>query len=362
MATVTSYFDDFLENIRLTKDLRDDCQEAHITLRARLMADEDLKPTIVSTFLQGSYRRNTGTRPLGDDHHVDVDVVVVTNLNPHKWTPDRVVALFTPFLQKWYPGQWERNDRSMKISPTGKEITMDLVVTAAPSEIQIEAFQWIDPDWTMEARGETERRPVLFREAFESLQKAAGLAEWQREPLLIPARDLQTWVPTHPLEQIRWTSEKNGATGGHYINVVKAIKWWRKRHGAGVYPKGYPLEHLVGETCPNGIESVAEGVARAFEAIRDRYESYARTGLVPELRDRGVDQNVFRRIEPEQFRAFWNETQAAAGAARLALDAHTAVESGKRWRDLLGNEFPMPDEPFTPPADAAKARAGGRFG
>jgi hypothetical protein len=362
MTSLPSFFADFLENIRLTPELRDDCHQAHITLRARLMADEDLRPKIVSTFLQGSYRRNTGTRPLGEDRHVDVDVVVVTNLNPDQWTPDRVVALFTPFLNRWYPDQWQRNDRSIKISPTGTEVTIDMVVTAAPSEIQIEAFQKIDPEWRIEARGDTERPPVLLREAYDALQKAAGLAEWQSEPLLIPARDLKTWLPTHPLEQIRWTSEKSDLTNGHYINVVKAIKWWRKRHDGGEYPKGYPLEHVVGDTCPSGVDSVALGVTEAFKAISDNYQAYASGGQVPYLRDRGVDQNVFRRVTPEQFRTFWELASEAAAAARVALDAETTGESAKRWRELLGEEFPIPDEPFSAPLAPAKAKSSGRFG
>ena len=59
--------------------------------------------------------------------------------------------------------------------------------------------------------------------------------------------------------------------GGHYVNVVKAGKWWRKRNADGRYPKGYPLEHLIGANCPDGVGSVAEGLTRTLEAIRDNY-------------------------------------------------------------------------------------------
>ena len=96
------------------------------------------------------------------------------------------------------PLRWTRNDRSIKISPAGMQVTIDLVPTAAPSEIQREFLESLDPDFQIEARGEADQQPVRLREAFERLQKAAGLERWQREPLLIPSRDLQTWVPTHP--------------------------------------------------------------------------------------------------------------------------------------------------------------------
>ena len=102
-------------------------------------------------------------------------------------------------------------------------------------------------------------------------------------------------------------------------------------------------------------------MTRSFEAIRDNYRLYTEAGRVPELLDRGVDKNVFRRITPEQFRTFWGLATAAAEAARAALDAETPGESVTRWRELLGDEFPPADEPFTPPASPAKATSG-RFG
>ena len=44
------------------------------------MADEDLKDIIVTTFLQGSYRRSTAVRPK-QGKRSDVDIVVVTKLD-----------------------------------------------------------------------------------------------------------------------------------------------------------------------------------------------------------------------------------------------------------------------------------------
>ena len=35
------------------------------------------------------------------------------------------------------------------------------------------------------------------------------------------------WQPTHPLETMKWTWDKNRRCNGHYVNVVKALKWWR---------------------------------------------------------------------------------------------------------------------------------------
>jgi len=59
------------------------------------------------------------------------------------------------------------------------------------------------------------------------------------------------------------------ATGGNYINVVKAIKWWRvENFEEPRHPKGFPLERLIGDCCPDGIESTAEGVVKTMKKMK----------------------------------------------------------------------------------------------
>lgn len=359
MTAATTAFEGFLKNVRLPEELASQCRDEHLRLRGLLLADADLRDIIVSTFLQGSYRRDTGTKPNGEDSHADVDVVVVTTLDPTRYTPDLVVARFTPFLERNYPGQWERQERSIKITPNGKDVTLDLVVTAAPSKIQQEFFESVDPTFKAARTGMPAPQPLNFREAFDRIVKSARLEEWQREPLLIPDRELRQWQRTHPLEQIRWTQEKNDNTDGHYVNVVRSLKWWRKENPDGKYPKGYPLEHLVGDACPDGIESVAEGLTLALEAIRDNYRIYVQMGQKPNLPDRGVpEHDVFKKITPEQFTTFWRLVETAAGKARTALNADGNANSMVLWRDLLGPEFPQPPKDELKESVAAALRSG----
>jgi hypothetical protein len=359
VSEIQSYFAGFLEEIRLPPELRQECEDAHKDLRAKLHADPVLSKIIISTFLQGSYRRHTGCRPLTDDDHVDVDVVVVTNLDPRFWTPAMVLEqLFRPFLELHYPGQWSPNDRSIEITPSGGRATIDLVPTSAPSEIEQLIFRESDPTFRIEARGDLERQPLMSASLREAIRKVTGSETWQREPLMIPSRDLSRWVPTHPLAQIEWTEQKGGRTDGHYVNVVKAGKWWRKRHADGKYPKGYPLEHLIGATCPDWIGSVAEGVTRTFETIRDIYRGNVLAGTVPYLRDHGVDQDVLRRVTPEQFATFWRLADVAASQARAAFNADGTANSAILWRELLGPEFPQPPKGELKDAIAAALRSG----
>ncbi len=152
---------------------------------------------------------------------------------------------------------------------------------------------------------------------------------------------MQEWTPTHPLEQIRWTWQKNRASKGHYVNVVKAIKWWRRLNSEPKYPKGYPVEHLIGANCLDGIESVAAGVTATLEKIATEYKYYAQIKSAPILPDHGVPQhNVLKRVSGEDFAAFHKLVCAAAVTAREALDATTVSSSAKKWRELFGNKFP----------------------
>lgn len=347
-----SYFTDFLNAIRLTPEQSDACATAHEALRSRLENEEALRSIIVGTFLQGSYRRSTIVRP-APDSRADVDVVVVTSLDENEYTPRQVADLLIPFLDTYYPDEWEEHDRSIRVRAPG-DIELDLVITAAPSQVQRELVEsdslrefWTletAADWRLNDKWVAPARRSLIREAGELVKAALREEEWKSEPLRIPARDLGHWVDTHPLEQIRWTRDKNAATAGHYINAVKSIKWWRQRGGGPKYPKGYPLEHLIGFHCPDGVGGVAEGLTVALESIRDTYRHYPETGQKPSLRDHGVDQDVFARVTVEDFAAFYPLAAAAADAARAALDAPTVRESVQRWRELLGNEFPPPPD------------------
>ena len=49
---------------------------------------------------------------------------------------------------------------------------------------------------------------------------------------------------------------------------MKAIKWCVEKHTEPKHPKGFPLERLIGECCPDGIESVAEGMMKTLEKTR----------------------------------------------------------------------------------------------
>lgn len=356
-----TYFTDFLQKIRPTASQKEDAKTGHKTLRKRLHADETLSAIIIDTFLQGSYRRSTAIRPNGESHF-DVDVIVVTNLDENSHKPHEAMKKFEPFLEEHYKDKWEYQGRSIKI--TLSYVILDLVVTSAPSEADIEKLSKasVVTDATLEESEDwrlvkswvspADRWRPGIKALLELAQKEA---EWQLAPLRIPDRDTEEWEDTHPLEQIKWTQAKNKACNKHYINVVKALKWSRRlNHATPKYPKGYPLEHIIGQCCPDEIGSVAEGVTLTLEEIADRYADDAKSKRVPVLPDHGVpSHNVLHRLTADDFAAFHAQVCEDAVISRRALDAATVKESANEWGKLFGSKFPAP------PDDGSKGNGDG---
>lgn len=332
MATVKSYFDDFRRAIQMTQSQQDACAEGHRVLRERLESDAELSPDIVVTFLQGSYRRHTAIRPISEDSRSDVDVVVVTKMDIKEWTPRQALDRFKPFLERYYKGKYQAQGRSWGISLSNVDI--DLVVTSAPSAASQNAYREFD---------KLDDEPV---DDFDD-------EKWKSEPLMIPDRKAEIWDKTHPLAQILATLRKNKATSGHYINVVKAIKWWKHAlHPNPEHPKSYPLEHLLWTVCPDGIQTMAEGVVRAFEHVRDDYACYVASHSKPFLPDHGVpEHDVFAHVSNDEFADFHGLVRAAAQKAREAYDEEDVRKSAQKWRELFGNKFPAPPKDTLGPND-----------
>lgn len=347
-----SYFTDFLANIRPTDEQREKMKEEHRKLRELLMADDDLGPLIVSTFIQGSYRRMTANRPQ-DSQQCDVDVIAATKMHEDDYSPRQALEKFRPFLKEHYPDKYQLQGRSWGIA-VDDEVTLDLVPTSAPSEAEKNAMEWTKAaawDFPEEPDAVTANAysGLLLESSgyyMERFAKAAADPAWKTQPLRIPDREAGVWEDTHPLEQIRWTWAKSKGTNGHYVNVVKAIKWWRKLNvPKPKYPRSYPLEHMIGDCCPEGISYVGTGVTLTLEAMESSYRPWVHMRKVPHLADRGVPgHNVLARVTFEDFSAFLDEVKAASETARKALDADNVKESANLWRELFGEEFPAPPD------------------
>lgn len=248
---------------------------------------------------------------------------------------------------------------------------LDIVPTSAPSESETGVLQneAIISEYTIEDFQQNQLiksfNSTLLESTYNIFCQFDGEEKWKSEPLLIPDREAEKWDKTHPLEQIRWTAEKNRNCNTHYVNVVKALKWWRKTQYPDMkHPKSYPLEHFIGDCCPDGITSVAEGVVLTLENMVSQYPTK------PFLTDRGVpEHDVFARITDDEYSDFYDTVCKAAKIAREAFDNDQLYDSVCKWRELFGGEFPAAPEPsknnssagFTHRTEKSSAVPEGRF-
>jgi predicted nucleotidyltransferase len=314
-----SYFKDFLTEIEPSPSYKEDQQTGHKTLRRRLATDDDFKLIHVNTFLQGSYKRNTAIHP-----GKDVDIVVVTSIDPDRTTPGDANAKLEKCLRKYYD-KVERQNRSFGV--TLSYVTMDVVLATSRNMQKI----------------------AKLAESFRTSTELEDVKAWVDHPLMIPDRDLGRWVETDPKRQLAWTTDLNAQCGGYFVPLVKMFKWWRKEtYEKPKYPKGYVLERLAGECVDRTKRDHAEGFVQLLENLSASYRGYAAAGLVPHLADPGVPtHNVAHRLSAADFSAFIGKVDAALPTARAALAETDTQRSADLWRKLFGQKFPA--------ASAAKA-------
>lgn len=343
-----TYFNDFISNISLTDEEKARLQKAHTELQTFLASEKSIEDVYVTTFLQGSYRRSTALKAVNGESS-DVDVVLVTTVDYKNTKPSDFLKRFYVSVNKHYPSKCKLQGRSIGIEIDN--VSMDLVPVAVinPSKALPGAFIKIYRD----------------NESLEDLLSSNRLLETNNNaynpssPLMLADQKTEKWEETHPLAQLKWTHEKNKRCNGFYLPVVKAIKWWHKvKYPEQEHPNSYPLEHFIGDCCPDGIDSVAEGVVRTLENMT----WYTQKPFLP---DRGVPKhNVFGKVTDEEYHAFYCAVCDAAKLARQALDSVDIAESVNLWVKLFGTEFPTPSKntvSFTKRTEPTKAVPRGNF-
>jgi hypothetical protein len=304
---LSSTFDHFLARIRPDGRLRGAYRSGLRSLRERLRGDPALGPHVLAVLLHGSHRRGTALRPRSGERDV-VDLLVLTDHSPHRHSPASVLRAFTPCMRAHFDRRWQRQGRALLLRFDTHEFR---VVVAAGGDgtprTEDPGDALDDPDTTA----------------------PDDAAAWRQDALLIPDRQVSRWEQTHPLAQIAWTRAKNASCNGFFLDIVRTMQWWHRVHPelpAAV--RGYRLERLVGDCCPDGVRGVASGVAATLEGLHDRYSWHARTGRTPFLAAPGVpERNVL----------------AASTRAREAIACASEAEAHRRWRELLGPKFPSTD-------------------
>lgn len=296
---IPSYFRRYLRAIQPTIPNRERAISLHTTLQKSLQEDEPFQDWYSSTFLYGSYRRNTAIQPIKD-----VDICVVLDIDPDDHTPESVVRRLRRVLERnGYKDKTSLQRRSVRIDMSGT--TLDVV-------------------------------PVV---AVDGLDNA----------LLIPDRTLTEWVDTHPKQHLAEASRLNEESNKRYIPFVKIVKAWYRYQREGVErpkPKGFTLEALVAQYQDADAPTYAERFVNFLDNLWKDCSRSLEKGVFPDVPDPGIPgENLRLSFTEDEVQAFAEvvKTTLVDAKAALALDG-TYQEAALAWQGIFGPKFPSEPE------------------
>lgn len=246
-----SRFTELLADIEPSMTTKSDSSDAHRNIREKIQNDPFFAEHWDSSFLAGSYARDTAIRPkrVGEEYErADVDIIIVTNFNEQN-DPTRVLNLLSKSARN-QDYQVERvNRRSIRIVTSKAEI--DLV-------------------------------PVF---------KTANAYK-------IADREINGWTDTNPPEHNNWSVARNGAFENRFKPLVKLFKWWRRENRTGKRPKGFVLEVLVAMHAPQNNPHYGECFVHMLDNIADAYGFLAEDNQKPWLEDPACLEITFYQKYP----------------------------------------------------------------
>jgi hypothetical protein len=293
-------FIDFLREIEPSPSTATVCSSAHNTLRTKLAEHPTYCLIHDSTYLSGSYARDTALRPRVTDgtlRRPDVDIVVVTK---HKRTdaPSDVIKGLHRAVKSLGYDSVESNRRSICVTLTSVE--MDVV-------------------------------PIIPN-------------PWQAGAWLIADKSSQEWIPTNPMGHNDWAVKINKKANGNFKPLVKLVKWWRRENLPTLRrPKGFILETMVAELMDYKETRYEELFVRLLERIVSEYAWNALLGTVPSLADPSVEgNNVFSRVKADEFKRFYDLAEKHAKLIRRAQKEADPDKAHGMWQQVFGDRFRKP--------------------
>ena len=316
-STLTSHVDGFkkaLERIEPGDDASN-AQEAHKQVAGVLEADDKLKRLGVRPLLIGSYRRNVSIRRVKD-----VDMFGrLDNATETTW-PGEIYNHVVDLLEDAFPGNVERQHRSVKIDFPEYDLSVDVVIA----------------------------RPCVNHPD----------EHWQI-PQRLDENCNARWIETNPAEMTRLTIEANAEFvlngRGAYVPTVKLVRQVR-RTWVGDQPGGYYFEvlawHAFQDLKPEQT-SFAGYLTVVLEWIAAHLEDFVTTGPADPTME---GKTIKSKATADDITAAAARMAQAAVLARAALDEEDACASAEMWQRLLGQHQTDPGDPFSVVGDPLQLR------
>ncbi|WP_026151626.1 nucleotidyltransferase domain-containing protein [Streptomyces prunicolor] len=310
MAALPTQFGKALSAVEPDEDAAH-AQDAHAQVSTVLEDDERLRSLGVDPLLIGSYKRHVSIKRVKD-----VDVFARLTKADGSLRPGAILDHVADILGVAFPGDVERQHRSVKVDFPNYDLSVDVVI-ARPCGDHWEIPQRIEED---------------------------GLARW---------------VETNPTKMTELTTAANKSfllyeddeDSGVYVRIVKLVRQVR-RTWVDDQPGGYFFEvltyHAFQELQPDE-QTVAAYLTRILRRIAEILPEHVDEGPVdPTL----SDKTIKTKATAEQIEAAADQMARAADLAEAALGEEDRCVAAVKWRRLLGTTqntevpedvFPLPD-------------------
>lgn len=315
MATLAAQFTEALSNVEPDDDV-EHAIEAHKDVAKALKADDRLKKLGVDPILIGSYKRHVSIKRIKD-----VDVFARLTDADETLRPGDILDHVTDVLEDAFPGQVERQRRSVKIDFPDFDLSVDVVI-ARP------CVDHPDDHWQI--------------------------------PEKIEDNGNATWVETNPTRMTELSTEANkefvledgDQNPGIYVPTVKLMRQIR-RTWLGDHPGGFYIEVLtlqVFNDLQPDHKTVADYLTEVLRGVADAMATIVEDGG---LADPTLEGNIIStKATDDEIDAAAVKLSEAADLAEDALKDKSTCQAAVKWRKLLGvtknteteeHLFPLPD-------------------
>jgi hypothetical protein len=294
-----TYFEKFVSSVQPTEERVAAVSDAHNTLRDHLTNDAKPAHPVADSFLSGSYARKTAIDPIKD-----ADIILIleeskVSADRREPNPRKVLDDLRSAIDEFYEDvNLETQRRSIQVWLEEEDVRMDVVPAIAPNG--------------------------------------------KDEKLWVPDYHQQKWIESWPKAHITHSREANDRSDGHFVRLVKALKWWRElKLDKERAPKSFLLEVMASKYLTSK-DTLPETFLATIRTMHDDFSTCVKEGTLPNVVDPGVGCDLVDSCQWTYADLVYVDGHLAtlSQTAQEAIDAADKVTTVEKWQAAFGDKYP----------------------